>query len=126
MCKSTLAAESWAMVEAVECADFLSKQLSETIYNSSSVMFKIVCVTDCKSLYDAIHTTNNLEDRGLRIPVACLRQRVEYQEISVDWVGTKLQLADSLTKAGASSSLLRHVLSTGKLTNDFLELLIRD
>ena len=105
VCKSTLAAESWAMVEAVECADFVSKQLSETELKKE---FKLVCLTDCKSLYDAIHTTNNLVDKGLRIPVACLRQRIEYQEISVHWVGTKLQLADPLTKAGASSSLLRN------------------
>ena len=125
ICKSTLAAESWALVEAVECADFISKQLSETVYNNSQG-FKIVCLTDCKSLYDAVHTTNNLDDKGLRIPVACLRQRVEFDEIIVHWIGTKMQLADSLTKAGASSSLLSLVLSSGKLPNDIINLVFMD
>ncbi len=119
VCKSTLAAESWAMVEAVESAEFIMAQLSEVLKVRS---LKMVCLTDCKSLFDAIHTTNNVQDRGLRISIACLRQRVNQQEMIVHWIGTKHQLADSLTKAGASSVFLRDILRTGMFPDDLCKL----
>ena len=122
VCKSTLAAESWAMVEALESAELLMAQLKEMgIVALDST--KLICLTDCKSLHDAVHTTNTLEDKGLRIPVACLRQRVENEEIRVRWVSTKLQLADPFTKAGASSKLLCDVLASGKLPFEFMDLI---
>ena len=78
----------------------------------------IPTITDCKSLFDAVKTTNTLEDKGLRIPMACLRQRFNRNEVRYVWVPTNLQLADCLTKAGASSSLLREVLKKGKLPSE--------
>ncbi len=120
VCKSTLAAESWAMVEAVESGELVLAELCEVMRIES---LKVICITDCKSLYEAIHTTNTLEDKGLRIPVACLRQRVNNQEMSVRWVGTKYQLADCLTKAGASTSLLRNVLANGQLPKDYVKII---
>ena len=120
VCKSTLGAEAWAMVEAVESCELIVAQLCEIIRCSSIHM---VCLTDCKSLFDSVHTTNNVLDKGLRIPIACLRQRVEKGELIVRWIDTKHQLADSLTKAGASSVLLRDVLSNGKLSSEFIELI---
>ena len=122
VCKSTLAAESWSMIEAVESGELIMTQLCEVMRCSA---LDVVCITDCKSLFDAIHTTNTLEDKGLRIPVACLRQRVTAGEMRVRWIGTKHQIADCLTKAGASASLLRNVLSTGKLTTDFVEIIFK-
>lgn len=122
VCKSTLAAESWAMVEALESAELIWTQLKQ-MEIEDLVNISLTCITDCKSLYDAIHTTNTLDDKGLRIPVACLRQRVENKEIRVRWVRTKLQLADTFTKAGASSKLLCDVLASGKLPVEFMGLI---
>ena len=116
VCKSTLAAESWAMIDAIESSEIALAQLKEVLGNLS---IKCVCFTDCKSLHDAVHTTNNMSDRGLRIPIACLRQRVNNEEISIVWVGTKFQLADCLTKAGASPAFLRDILSSGVMPNEF-------
>ena len=115
VCKSTLAAESWAMVEAVESAELVQAQLCEVTH---SPKMDIVVMTDCKSLHDALHTSKNVDDKGLRIPMACLRQRVCNNEMRVYWISTKLQLADCLTKAGAPTHPLREVLSTGQLNND--------
>ena len=123
VCKSTLGAESWAMVEAIESAELLITQLKEMKIKALGNL-NLICLTDCKSLYDAVHTTNTLEDKGLRIPVACLRQRDEQKEIRVKWVSTKFQLADTFTKAGASSKLLTDVLQKGKLPFDYMDLIL--
>ena len=77
-------------------------------------------MTDCKSLHDTIHTSKNVDDKGLRVPIACLRQRVNNNEMIVRWISTKMQLADCLTKAGAPSVLLRDILSSGKLSSEVL------
>ena len=103
------------MVEAVESAELVQAQLCEVTH---SPKMDIVVMTDCKSLHDALHTSKNVDDKGLRIPMACLRQRVCNNEMRVYWISTKLQLADCLTKAGAPTQPLREVLSTGQLNND--------
>ena len=123
VCKSTLASESWAMVEAIESAELVIKQHCELFKSTSTNM---ICITDCKSLYDVIHTTNTLEDKGLCIPLACLRQRVTQEEMSVRWVSTTYQLADCLTNAGASVSRLREVLATGKFEHEILDIVFEN
>ena len=75
----------------------------------------IVCITDCKSLFDAVKTTNTIEDKWLRIPMACLRKWFNKNEVRYVWVPTNPQLADCFTKAGASLALLREVLEQGTL-----------
>ena len=99
------------MVEAVESGELVMTQLCEVLKVSN---MNVVCFTDCKSLFDSIHTTNTVEDKGLRIAIACLRQRVNQNELIAHWIETRYQLADSLTKAGASSSILRDILCTGE------------
>ena len=113
VCKSTLGAESWALVDALDAAELISTQLDQIFKGKG--LFPIIGLTDCKSLYDAIRTTNSLEDKGLRIPMACLRQRFNREEVKFVWVPTGLQLADCLTKAGASSGLLRGTIEDGQL-----------
>ena len=49
----------------------------------------------------------------LRVDIARLREMVKCGEIDVQWVPTHRQLADSLTKAGASPKVLLDVLQTG-------------
>ena len=115
VCKSTLAAESWAMIEAVESCELVQAQLGEIM---QSKKLEVIVMTDCKSLHDAIHTSKNVDDKGLRIPIACLRQRVNEGEMTVRWISTKKQLADCLTKAGAPAAPLQDVLSSGKLDNE--------
>ena len=117
VCKSTLAAESWAMIEAVETAELLQSQFSE-VQNSKKK--EMIVMTDCRSLFDAMHTSKNVDDKGLRIPIACLRQRVRGNEMTVRWIPTNSQLADCLTKAGAPTTGLRNVLSTGTFDEDLM------
>ena len=51
----------------------------------------------------------------LRVDIARLREMVKLQEISINWVHGSFQLADALTKYGASTSVLIEVLKKGCL-----------
>ena len=115
--KSSLSGESWAMIEAVETAELLQKMVME-ITNVKSI--PIICMTDCNSLYNELHTSNTIEDKGLRVPIGGLRRKVKNQDFIVKWIPKELQLADPLTKAGAPNKELREVLATGRLPDYIL------
>ena len=80
----------------------------------------IICITDCNSLFNELQTSNTIEDKGLRIPIGGLRRKLKDNEFVVKWVEKGKQLADPLTKAGASSTLLCDVLSSGMLPDYLL------
>ena len=107
------------MIEAVDTAELVQAQLGEI---NHSVKLDVIVMTDCKSLHDAIQTSKNVDDKGLRIPIACLRQRVQRGEIKVRWISTKKQLADCFTKAGAPTAPLREVLSSGEFDNELYKI----
>ena len=98
--KSTLAAETIAMVEGVESAFLTSKILSEILYNSSKLV-RVEAITDCFSLFEAAHSTTAIRDRRLRIEMSILREGILKKEFKLKWVNTGNQLADCLTKAGS-------------------------
>ena len=77
-------------------------------------------MTDCNSLFNELHTSNTIEDKGLRVAIGGLRRKVKDGEFSVRWIPKELQLADPLTKAGAPNKELREVLSTGRLCENIL------
>ena len=56
VCKSTLAAESWAMVEAVECADFVNVRLKKRSGEILDFIFNFYLKKrgDCESLYNIL------------------------------------------------------------------------
>ena len=62
--KSSLAGESWSMIEAIETCEVMEIRLRE-IMNSNKI--PIICVTDCRSLFNELHTSNTIEDKGLKI-----------------------------------------------------------
>ena len=72
----------------------------------------IKCVTDSKSLHDAVYSTKTLAEKQLRIELCAIRESLEKQEIhSVIWVCSEDQLADCLTKEGVSRQKLYCTLS---------------
>ena len=106
--KSTLSAEALALLDCAETAIYISRMLLEL----TKMNIKIRCVIDNKSLFDALYSSKSIEDRRLRIDIAVLRDMIDRAEISdVSWVGTSLQLADCLTKRGASTQRLRAAVS---------------
>ena len=112
--KSPLASETMALGETAD-AGLMIANLVQEIYQLPR-MPHVKCVTDSKSLSDALHTTNTVTDMSLRVSIARLREMTDKGEIAVKWVEGKHQLADPLTKRGASSEALVQVLDAGKLT----------
>ena len=84
-------------------------------------------MTDCKSLYDALHKEGGLRvpsEKRLIIDLAAIKQILETFEDAQDicqsmtapmrWVPTELQLADEMTKI-CTTQLVRAVMESGML-----------
>ena len=111
--KSTLAAEMLALVEAAEAGYWLQSILNEIMCTKGC---NIECYIDSQSLYNAANSTTSLTDRRLRVDVAIIREMLQKSEIQkLVWVPSGSQLADCLTKKGASSSLIVQVLTSNQL-----------
>ena len=89
-------------MEAVETRFLITSVLKE-LHNSQSSI-DIECFTDNQSLFDTVHSTNSIINKRLRVDMAILREMVHKKEVLIKWIETKDQLADALTKKGASST----------------------
>eukprot|EP00435_Cladocopium_sp_Y103_P043787 s1055_g12.t1 len=119
---STLAAESQAMSTASSTVEWLLLLLAETldgpldIRNCRDVLSKRrpVLVTDCKSLYDHLHSPSSptsIDDRRTSIDVVIIRESCKAMRAYVRWVPTRWMIADAFTKdAGDPMDLLRSCL----------------
>ena len=76
---------------------------------------EIVVHTDNKSLYDTVRTSNVASDKRLRVDVAYIREAQEKDKVSFKWIESSRQLADALTKQGASKTKLLEVLNSARL-----------
>lgn len=111
--KSPLATEISAIADTADYAYLVAAMLKEMF--ALEELPKIVLMTDSKSLKDNLESTRVIDDPRQRVDVARLKQMVRKGEIRVQWVPGRLQLADSLTKRGASPDCLLEVLSDGSL-----------
>ena len=109
--KSTLSSETLAVIEAVDAALLLKKQIEE-IFN---VKPDVLVYTDSRSLYQTVHTSKIMADKSQRVVISYLRQYVNSGEIVIQWIDSNNQLADSLTKLGAPSHQLSEVINGGYL-----------
>ena len=89
---------------------FLVASLIQEIFRMPSRPV-VKCFTDNSSLTETLKTSNIVSDRRLRVDIARLREMVREEEINVEWVPGKLQIADALTKKGASSEQLLRVIN---------------
>ena len=113
--KSTLAAETLALVEALEVC-FMIRVILLEIYKKEphSKTFAIHCFTDSKSLLDSVHSTKTLKEKRLKVDVCMIREMLEKNEISsINWCASEKQLADCLTKATSSPNKLIDILKSG-------------
>lgn len=107
---SSLSAECLTAVDAAETSFLLRHKLEEMLC-LPSLTLKISVLCDNKSLVQAAHRTTSLENKRLQIDINMLREMLEKHEISeLRWIPTEDQLANSLTKVGASTEKLRRVL----------------
>ena len=111
--KGPLASEALALSEAAD-AGFLMTSIWLEIFGLL-VLRKVLCRTDNESLKEALYSSKVVSDRRLRVDIARLREMVKEDEIQVEWIEKRKQLADCMTKKVASSVELLEVLSASKL-----------
>ena len=75
----------------------------------------VTCYCDNKSLINNLSSSKIVSDRRLRIDIARIKEMIEKKEINVVWIDGKNQIADALTKRGASTQLLLDVLKKSKI-----------
>ena len=108
VCKSTIAAETTALLEAADTAYFL-KLLYEDMLGVKEKI-QIDCYSDNESIVQHLKTSNSVSDFRLRIDVSKLREMLTTKDIaSVQWIDGKLQIADCLTKLRDDPNLLRAI-----------------
>ena len=113
--RSTLAAETLACLDGCENAFIIQKMLNEIIGITEKNQRPILAKTDNKSLFDTSQTTKTLADPRLRVEMGILREMIEKGEVRVKWIESGRQLADALTKIGASSLNMLQVVSNGTI-----------
>ena len=118
--KSTMASETLAWVEAAEAAFWVAELYSEVTGNyidqTTNNVIPIESFTNSCQLVEVVYFISPILDRRLRIDISILHEMLEKKEIKkIKWVNSNNQLANSLTKRGASFDLLINVLFTGKL-----------
>nr|XP_039264060.1 uncharacterized protein LOC120339893 [Styela clava] len=114
--KSSLAAETLALSNGIDTAAFVASLFAE-IWNGdiNDEKLPIELVIDNLSLYEAIKSNKQVQDKRLRVDIAIVKEMIKNKEVSnVYWVEGKLQLADTLTKSGVSSSKLVDILCNGQ------------
>ena len=104
-----MAAETLIQVDCAEACYWIGSLMIEIIYadHTKQAIPAIQCNTDSHQLYDAVHSIRPIQDKRLRVDMAILREMLEKQELKeINWISKEKQLADSLTKLGASSEKL--------------------
>ena len=112
--KSTLAAETLAASDAIDNAYYLAEILSEILFrNDRDISIKLM--VDNKSLFDNVYSVKNVNEKRLRIDIAVIKELVSEDRLVLEWVETKCQLADVLTKKEVNPIKLNNVLQSGLL-----------
>ena len=116
---SSLAAECIAAVEVAEACIHLRTLLSNLLpIQCGKQESPILILTDNKSLVDNAHSSTPAKNKRLQIEMGVIREMLQRKEISeLRWIPDKLNIANPLTKEGASIEYLLHVLS-GQLLFD--------
>ena len=111
--KSTLAAETLALAEGIDDALYIKKMIHDLI---PSIKLPIYAKTDNKDLVESIYSTKMVKDKRLRIELASIKEVIGNNLIEgVIWIESGLQLADCMTKQGASGERLLSILRSGSL-----------
>ena len=108
VCSSTLAAESLALLKAVDHALFIQQTLKQMLGPATEI--KIQCYVDNKGLLELVNKTKDPTEKRLIVTMASLREMIEREEITVAYIPSKKMPADVLTKRGPSGDVLQSYL----------------
>ena len=81
VCRSTVAAETMAMLDAIDACIWLSHIISEVV---DCDMGSIKVTTDNMSLYESVHSTTANEEKHLRVEIASIRESIRNKEVEVN------------------------------------------
>lgn len=118
--RSTLAGETLALADGIDNAIFLSSLYSELSTGTiKQHTLPVMCVTDNYSLIEAIKSTKSVTEKRLRLEISGIKELIQNKKIEkILWSATKEQLADCLTKKGASALILLKALKDGQWNLD--------
>ena len=113
--RSTIAAECLIFQEGLESAVFYRKFLEEM----TEIQFPVIAYADNKCVIESLKSTKLVHDKRLRIDIAAVSGSLKTGEITeIRWCAGKKQLANCMTKRGASGLELLDVFHQGKLCSD--------
>ncbi|CAE7247031.1 GIP, partial [Symbiodinium sp. CCMP2456] len=109
VCRSTFSAETQACVEGLEGGQYVRAVYEALTFGElkkvEDATLPVVCLSDCRSLYDHLHregVPRTPSDRRLAIDLAALRQALRLERwterLPLAWIPSELQLGDVLTK----------------------------
>ena len=114
---STLSAETLALNDVLDDAVYLKHRISEIHHdNVRESKIPILAYIDNKSLDESLRSTKQIQEKRLRIDIAEVQCMLELKKINeINWILSKENLSDGLTKRGIDTSVLLQCISTGKL-----------
>ena len=116
--RSTLAAETLGLEEGLE-ASYYYREMMASILGVKPRTVMIEAYVDNKSIIEAILSTRLVEDKRLRVDVAAIKESLQLHDVKkIQWVPGHLQLANPMTKQGASGFNLLKVLQSGKMLDE--------
>ena len=119
--RSTLAAETLSLEEGLE-AGFYYREMLENILGLEPRTIKIEAYVDNKSVIEAILSTRLVDDKRLRVDIAAVKELIQLHDVNrIQWVPGHLQLANPMTKQGASGFNLLKVLQSGRMLHELFE-----
>ena len=111
---SSMAAEAMSLEEAMS-EIFQLRCVLRQMYGKQADDIPAVAIIDCQDLYDSIHNLRPVEDKRLMGTIVEIKQAIvmdnTIQELRL--VAKQVQVADGLTKPGASCQELLNILQTG-------------
>ena len=115
--QSTLASEALALLNGVDCVISILMLLNELLFDKyDAYKIPIKCYVDNNDLYQAIYSDKHVTERRLRIELNSLKQLIQSGEIStINWVQTEYQIANVLTKTGASGQNILECFKNGMM-----------
>ena len=113
---SSMAGECYSLIAIIGEMVYTKGVLAQ-IYGQRIQNIPCLAVTDCKNLYEAVHSTSLVEDMWLITDIAAIKEAIETGEVTeIQRVPSERMLANCLTKNGASGEELLKVMRTGSYT----------
>ncbi|CAC5372113.1 unnamed protein product [Mytilus coruscus] len=117
--RSTIAAEALSLQDGLETALYFRK-IIEDICGVGERIIPITAFIDNKSVPEALKSTKLVVEKRLRIDIAAICEMIQNNYVEVKWCPGKVQLANSMTKRGASGIELLNVLQKEQMPEGFV------